>query len=62
MHEVQLTWASGGHDGGGGSDCSFVSVSQNVFPLGVEKVDETFHLFGQLGFTRDKGEVPIMVD
>jgi hypothetical protein len=40
--------------------CPFVSESQNVFRLRVETVDETLHLFGQLGFARDRGEVPIL--
>jgi hypothetical protein len=45
---------------GGGSVCPFVSVSQNVFRLCVETVVVTLHLFGQLGFARDRGEVAII--
>ncbi len=48
----------GGVMEGGGSVCPLVSVSQNVFRPCVETVDETLHLFGQLGFARDRGEVP----
>ncbi len=53
----------GGRVGGGVSVCLFVSVCQKVIQPRVENGwggVQTFHLFGQLGFASNRGEVPII--
>ncbi len=45
----------GGVTEGGGSVCPFVCVSRKVIGPSDQTVDETLHLFGQLGFARDVG-------
>jgi hypothetical protein len=45
--------AGGGVTEGGGSVCPFVFVSRKVIRPSAQTVDETLHLFGQLGFARD---------
>jgi hypothetical protein len=45
---------------GGGSVCPFVCVSRKVIRPSGQTVDETLHLYGQLGFARDGGYVPII--
>jgi hypothetical protein len=47
--------ARGGVMEGGGSVCPFVCESRKVIRQHCQTVDETLHLFGQLGFARDGG-------